>query len=312
VSELDTHPSPNDASRVLLLGRPDADLVRDEPPMRRIMPYLMRRRNESLVFQDTVLRVREARAWLRAYNRAHTHRATLFHLVAYACAVALHRRPRLNRYVAANRLWARREVSLAFVVKKDMADDGVGATVKVTAPRGETFTEFSARLAALVDEARTIERAVDKEIGLFLHLPGRILALGVKLVRFLDHWNLLPGWFMKNDPMYASVFLANLGSVGLSDVYHHLYEYGTCSIFGAVSATRRMAFVEGERVVVDDGLTVRWTLDERIDDGFSAARSIALAQRIVEDPVRHLGPPEGAAGDLGVAPSPGRPATSVA
>jgi hypothetical protein len=144
--------------------------------------------------------------------------------------------------------------------------------VKVVFRPGESFTDFSARLAALVDEARTLERAVDKEVSLFLLLPGRILALGVSLVRLLDHWNLLPGWFMKNDPMYATVFLANLGSVGISDAYHHLYEYGTCSIFGAVSATRKTAFVEGDRVVVDDGLTVRWTLDERIDDGYSAGR----------------------------------------
>jgi hypothetical protein len=288
-----------------LLGRPDADLVRDEPPVRRIMPFLMRGRNESLVYQDTVLRVHGARAWLRAYNRAHTHRATLFHLVAYAVAVALHERPRLNRYVAGYRLWKRREVSLAFVAKKEMSDDGADVTVKVVARKGESFTEFSARLAALVDEARSTERAVDREIGLFLLLPTRILALGVKVVRLLDHWHLLPGWFTRDDPMYASVFLANLGSVGISDAYHHLYEYGTCSIFGTVSATRKQAFVDGDRVVVDDGLTVRWTLDERIDDGYSAGRSIALVQRLVEDPARHLGAPDGAVAWRGALPAAG-------
>jgi pyruvate/2-oxoglutarate dehydrogenase complex dihydrolipoamide acyltransferase (E2) component len=98
---------------------------------------------------------------------------------------------------------------------------------------------------------------------------------------------------IKDDPMYASLFLANLGSVGVSDAYHHLYEYGTVSIFGAVSAPRPHAFVERDRVVVDQGLSVRWTLDERIDDAFSCARSLQLVQQIIEDPERHLGPPGG-------------------
>jgi hypothetical protein len=38
---------------------------------------------------------------------------------------------------------------------------------------------------------------------------------------------------------------------------------------------------------------VRWTFDERIDDAFSAARSLALVQHVLEDPERWLGPPEG-------------------
>jgi hypothetical protein len=51
--------------------------------------------------------------------------------------------------------------------------------------------------------------------------------------------------------------------------------------------------VEKDRVVVDDGLSVRWTFDERIDDAFSCARSLLLVQQIMEDPAHHLGPPDG-------------------
>ncbi|HSN92097.1 MAG TPA: 2-oxo acid dehydrogenase subunit E2, partial [Anaeromyxobacteraceae bacterium] len=121
----------------------------------------------------------------------------------------------------------------------------------------------------------------------------------------------LPGWFMKNDPMYTSVFLANLGSAGVSDAFHHLYEYGNTSIFGVMGAPQRMPFVEGEAVAVHEGLRVRWTFDERIHDGYYAARSLAIAQRILEDPERHLGPAEGAPGHDPDAPvrSPLRSAT---
>jgi len=79
--------------------------------VRRIVPYLMRRRNESAVFHDTVFRLAEARAWLRAYNRAHAQQATTFHLLAYACVVALEMRPRQNRFFSAGPLHQRRDVS---------------------------------------------------------------------------------------------------------------------------------------------------------------------------------------------------------
>jgi pyruvate/2-oxoglutarate dehydrogenase complex dihydrolipoamide acyltransferase (E2) component len=257
------------------------------------MPYLMRGRNESCVFQDTVFRIAPARAWLRAYNRSHEQRATMFHLLAYACAVALEARPRLNRFVSGGRLYQRRGVSIAFVAKKEFTDEGAGATVKVTASPEDSFPAFSARISRLVDEARETERAVDREIGLVMRFPGPIIRFAVALVRALDHWNLLPWFMMKNDPMYSSLFLANMGSMGLSDVFHHLYEYGTVSIFGAMSAPRRTTMAIDGKLVVEETLGVRWTFDERIDDAFSCAHSLALVQNILEEPDRHLGAPDG-------------------
>ena len=263
----------------------------------------MRRRNESAVYQETVFRIGGARAWLRAYNRTHADRATLFHLVAYACARALHARPVLNRFVSGGRLWQRRGVSLAFAAKVAMADEAPVATVKLEIPRDEPFEAFVARMVRAVERARAGGRSVDREVALVMRLPGPLIRLLVALVRWLDGWNLLPGWFTRDDPMFSSLFLANLGSAGVSDAYHHLYEYGTCSVFGAISAPRRMALVEGDAVAVREGLRVSWTLDERVGDAFYAARSLALVQATLEDPERHLGPP--------AAPAP-RPAPALA
>jgi hypothetical protein len=278
-----------------LFRRPDGDLVRGESAVRRIMPYLMRGRNESAVYHETVFRIGAARAWLRAYNRSHANRATLFDLLAYACAVALEVRPRLNRFVSGGRLYQRRGVSLSFVAKKEFTDEGAGATVKLTAASGERLEAFVTRVAAHVAAARETERAVDREVSLVMRLPGPLVRLGVALVRLLDHWNLLPWFMMEHDPMYASLFLANLGSVGVSDVFHHLYEYGTVSIFAAMSSPRRAAIVVDGELSVEDVLEVRWTFDERIDDAFSCARSLAVVQEILESPERLLGRPDGEA-----------------
>ena len=277
-----------------LFRRHDGDLVRGETPMRRIMPYLMRGRNESIVYNDAVYQIERTREWLRAYNRTHPERATLFHLVSYAAAQTLHARPALNRFVAGNRVYQRRGVQVSFVVKKDMKDDGSSTAVKVSAEPEETFAAYASRLAEVVHEAQTTDRHVDKETGLIMMLPGFMVRGLVAAARWLDHWHLYPRFMTESDPMYASVFLANLGSVGVSDVYHHLFEYGTVSIFGAVSAPARMPFVEGDAVVPRAGVRVRWSFDERIHDAFYCAKSLELVRKIVESPAEHLGDAAGA------------------
>jgi hypothetical protein len=276
-----------------LFRRHDGDPVPGLPASRRIMPIIMRRRNESIVLHDSVFPIAGARRWLRAYNRSHPAKATLFHLMAYGCASALHARPELNRFVSGGRIYQRRGVQLAFVAKREMSDTGELATVKLEVGAAETFPGFVAAITAAIAASRGAPRAIDRETSLFAAIPVPILRAAFRLILALDDWNLLPRWFTRDDPMFVSLFLANLGSAGVSDAYHHLYEYGSCSLFGALSAPQRIPVVEGGAVVVQEVLRVRWSFDERINDGFYSARSLALVQRLLEDPARFLGAPEG-------------------
>jgi hypothetical protein len=275
-----------------LFRRPDGDLVRDLPPVRGVVPYLMRRRNESAVYHEAFYDVGRARSWLRAYNRSHEARATLFHLVLYASARALHLRKGLNRFASGGRVYQRREVSVSFAAKKEMKDPAPFATVKLRFEAEEPFEETVRRVAEAVDEGRWGQaRRIDQEAALLMRLPGFAIAGLTGLAAWLDRWNLLPGALMRDDPFFSSLFLANLGSVGLSDTFHHLYEYGTVSIFGVVGTVRPTVVPIRGGTEVRELLSVRWTLDERVNDGFYAARSLRIAQDVLEDPERFLGPP---------------------
>jgi hypothetical protein len=278
-----------------LFRRPDGDLVRDLPPVRGIVPYLMRRRNESAVYHEAFYDVGQARSWLRSYNRSHESRATLFHLVLYASACALHLRPGLNRFASGGRVYQRREVSIAFAAKKEMKDPSPFATVKLRFGAEEPFEDAVARVAEAVNEGRRGQaRQIDQEAALLMRFPGFAISALTRLAAWLDRWNLLPGLLMRDDPFFASLFLANLGSVGLSDTFHHLYEYGTVSIFGVVGTIRPTLVPVPGGTEVRELLSVRWTLDERVNDGFYAARSLRIAQDVLEDPEHFLGPPASA------------------
>lgn len=108
----------------MLRRRPDATLAEDVPRYRRIMPFLMRGRNESAVYFEQQIELAGTEAFLDRFRAQHpATKATVFHVVLWAAARVLHQRPRLNRFVAGGRLWQRDGVWLSFSAKKRMGDD---------------------------------------------------------------------------------------------------------------------------------------------------------------------------------------------
>jgi hypothetical protein len=276
-----------------IFRRPDGDLVKDESFVRRMIPYLMRGRNEAAVYHDEVVDLTRFRPWLREYNRSHPDNPiTLFHVVLHAIGKGFFGRPGMNRFISGGRIYQRRGVHLSFAAKKKFDAKSPLTTVKMECFEKEPFGDFVRRLKELLGEGRSDkERTVDKEVRWALKLPGVVLRGALALVRFLDRVNLLPGGMIKNDPMYCSAFVANLGSVGIDRTYHHLYEYGTASLFCVIGVPRKTLVVGTDgQPIVKEMVEMRWSFDERINDGFYCALALRVCSRIIEDPEKHLGP----------------------
>ncbi len=79
------------------------------------------------------------------------------------------------------------------------------------------------------------------------------------------------------DPMYTSIFLANLGSIDYPAGHHHLWEYGTCSIFGVMG--RIEPGPNGRRK-----MQLAWTYDERIEDGLYSYHALEGIRERIESP----------------------------
>jgi len=82
--------------------RPDATLVRELSAVRRFMPFISPRRNESVVYFEHTVDAESALAYLEQLNvgRPPERRITFFHLVLHGLMTIFHERPRLNRFVA--------------------------------------------------------------------------------------------------------------------------------------------------------------------------------------------------------------------
>jgi hypothetical protein len=275
-----------------LFRRCDGELVTDLSDSRRIMPYVMRKRNESIVFHTMQLKIAETRAWLREYNRSHgkNQHASLFYLFIYACAKMFNERPGVNRFVSGGRTYQRKDVWLSFMAKKRLVDDSPLVTVKLKFPANEKFDDCMKRISDAVEYGRSGGQSpIDNELRLLTRLPGPVLRAVLAAGRWLDRFNLLPAAFIEPDPLFTTLFLTNDGSVGVGNAHHHLYECGTCSSFAVVGNVKKTVVVDRTgHANVREVLEVYWSFDERVNDGMYCANSLMVAQRLMEDPKRYL------------------------
>jgi hypothetical protein len=276
-----------------LFRRSDGELVTELSDSRRMMPYVMRGRNESVVFHTLQLNIGETRAWLREYNRSHgkNQRASLFYLFIYACAKIFNERPGLNRFVSGGRIYQRRDVWFSFAAKKRLVDDSPFVTVKLKFPANESFDDCMKKICDAVDHGRSgREFPIDSELRLLTRLPGPVLRSILAAGRWLDRFNILPAALIEPDPLFTTVFFANTGSVGIGNAYHHLYEYGTCSLFAVVGNIKKIVVVDRTgHTDVREVLDVYWSFDERVNDGLYCANTLTAIQRVMEDPRQYIG-----------------------
>ncbi len=273
-------------------SRPDGTLVQTHP-FRRIMFFIMNKRNESIVFFDEKLDARPLLAYLEKARPKLD--ANITHCVVAAGEIGLAANPRLNRFVVGKRLYQRRGRFLSFSMKRtSLSSDGVHreklATVKLESSKPRTFAELVREVNGHITENRSGKTTyADKEFALFNALPRPVFEVAFAALTWLDKNNLLPGFFIEGDPLYTSMYIANLGSLGMNPGHHHLYEYGNCPLFCMVGKVNTELRMEDGQVVEVPILHIRYSYDERIDDGLTGRNGIRAMGRVLSDPERWLG-----------------------
>ena len=180
--------------------------------------------------------------------------------------------PTMNRFVVGGRLYQREDIWFTYSAKQSLKGKSPLIVLKRRFDPDEPFADMVRDMQDQLHEDRYGGRMSpsDAEAALILKFPGVVRRLILAVGRVGDAFGLLPASMIEHDPMYASVFFANLASIGMDACYHHLYEYGSIGIFGVIG-----------RPVTDPGsptsgpdrrrsMTLRWTFDERCEDGLVA------------------------------------------
>lgn len=269
-------------------SRPDGTLM-NVPPYRRIMQYLMPTRNESVVYFESYVDATNFNAWLEKVKAGFDASPT--HATVAAIGIGLSATASMNRFVMGRRLYQREGRWLTFSMLRTKLDkEAKIGTVKREFIDGENFKDWCARVNGGITEERSGKRTSgDKELDLFNLLPRPLLMLAAGAIGMLNHYNILPGFFIKDDPMHTSIFVANLGSLNMGPGFHHLYEYGTCPLFIMIGKTEMAPMVIDGELVIRPRMHLRYSFDERIDHGLGARHGIDAVVRVLKDPQRFIG-----------------------
>jgi hypothetical protein len=261
-----------------LLPRAEGRRIPNLSSMRRMLPFILRGRNEAAVYFEQVIDVSGTLAFLEDHQARTGKKATLFQLILTAMVRTFVERPELNRFVVGGRLRQRERVEFSFAIKRAMRDDAGLTTTKVAFDPMDDLDRIGEKMAAPIRDGKSGKKNTsDVEMDWFTRLPGFVLRFVMFAQRCLDAVNLLPAGMIRTDPLYTSMFFANLGSVGLDSAYHHLFEYGTCPLFATVGKVKKAVIVgEDGTPVVRDVVSLKYSFDERIVDGLYCARSLDI------------------------------------
>lgn len=273
----------------LRTSRPDGVHIKRVHPVRRLIPFIMKRSSESVVYFDTVVDAEKLMDYIKETREAFG--ADITHITVAAAATAIAENPAMNKFVSGYRYYQRKGIWATFSMKRVAMDKKAKiAVVKLEMLPGESLRDLCARVNEQISHQRSGKRTHDdKEYDLFGMIPRPLLAMAVRFFKWLDYHGLLPGFFIEGDGMFTSIFVANLGSLKMGAGYHHLYNWGNCPLFMMIGQLEDRAVVRDGEVVVRPILPIRFTFDERVDDGLTARHGIDVVVRILENPFEELG-----------------------
>lgn len=141
----------------------------------------------------------------------------------------------------------------------------------------------------------------DKLANIINLLPDFALRSLVWLFYQLDKVGMLPPSLLKASPFHSSAFITHVGTLGIPPVYHHLYEFGTTSMFLAIGKKEfEYSMDENEKMQKDRTIGLKFTLDERVCDGYYYAKSMREFSKYLHNPELLLTPPVEVIVDPGV------------
>ncbi len=268
--------------------RSDGIYLGDLPPFKKLFPYVMEGRNISAIYSAQRVDATRLLAFLEKANEGRTkeNKIGLFHVILAVIARTFHLRPDLNRFIAGRRFYQHKDISISFLAKKEYTEEAPEVDVRMVFTGTETIEEIRERLQKRLGAARSDSKSDDnKLIDLVGRMPRFLLAFAMRLIKWLDYHNILPRFLMDLIPFYTSIYMANLGSIGLGAPFHHLFELGTASAFLTIGKISKQPVVDDEgRVVARDMLEFAFVFDERVSEGFNHIRSIKVFEALLTNP----------------------------
>jgi hypothetical protein len=256
--------------------RADGKLLKKIDPIIALTPYLMPMRCDAQVFLNLKLDYEKIARYIVEQGQQ-GNKFTFMEIIIAAFVRVVSELPDVNRFVANKRLYARTQLTVSFALLKETAnvDDVEENTVKCYFDPKDTIFDVAERVSAAIEQNRR-EEADNSTMKVAKLLLNPFLANTVVFAaRFLDRYGIIPKYIMDASPFHTSMFFTQMASIGMPAVNHHIYNFGTTSLFVSMGSVIR------ENTVGPDGkptrkryLPIGITADERICAGAVYAKLV--------------------------------------
>ena len=265
--------------------RPDGKKVKNLDPLFRVIPCVMRERSDSQVFfkQDIPLK------YLDEYiDKKATEGIKLSYMqILFAAAVrTISERPQLNRFIMNSSVYQRNKIEISLAIKKSLTDDGEETNVKIPFTGNENIFEVRDIVNSYVEKNKDTEasNSTDALVKLLGHIPDFLLRNIVRFLMFLDKHNSLPKAIIDASPFHNTAYITNVGSLGIDSIYHHIYNFGTTSMFFSMGKKKKSYIYEDDDIKEEKCITLAFVGDERICDGYYYATSFKQLTKYLKKP----------------------------
>lgn len=267
--------------------RPDGREVRSGiDPIIRVLPYIMRRRNDSQVYYKMNIPSEPIDGFIGERRKTNAGLSPMSILIA-AYIRAVKEMPTINRFVMNKRIYERNELTVSFIVLKSNTKEHCKETpVKVAFSEDDTIFDVADKVSAAIEKNRSLaaSNSTDKLVNILLTMPV-IANLGVQTIRVLDRYGLLPKKIIDVSPFHTSLFVSNMASIGMGSIYHHIYNFGTTSGFmGIGRKSKRMRIAADGSIDTESCYPVGVVIDERITSGAQYALFFGILKKYLKNP----------------------------
>ena len=255
-----------------------------------MMPYLFGPRTKNEAVMSEVVDLTEVDKFLAKKNADNPDfKYTWFHFITAALAKAVLLRPKMNYFIAGHRYYERKKIQISFVVKRQFNDKAEEAEAKFELDREgpSPVDQVHDYVRGYVQKVRVEDKTegITNTLNVVQNLPRPIFRLLGKVLNWLEYHGWYPKGLAKDDPSYSSVFVTNLGSIKMNADYHHLFDWGTNSIFVVISEKKlRPFFNEDGTYELRNTIKLGMTIDERIADGYYFAKTLKLLRHMFAHP----------------------------
>ena len=205
-----------------------------------VIPYFLRTRMDAQNFFEEKVDIDHIEAFIKKHKEEIPD-LSLMHVVMAALVRLISLRPHLNRFVIWNKIFARNHVNFSIAVKRSLSDEGEETLIKPYFLPTDTLQDIVRKTKLEQEKNQKVGQqnssdTISKILGL---LPEFLLRFVVFTLLHMDKVGIMPKFINRASPWHSSIFLTNIGSIGVESIYHHLYEFGTCSMFVAMGKKSR-------------------------------------------------------------------------